>query len=149
VSQPIGVSGPYVTTACICEKVLHDRDGVLSLIRVVDRLMVNAQGVQPPAVMPPVELQPGGFSLVVSLKSGTLRGSHRLELQMSAPSGAPMWDTALQVLFEGDDRGVNAVTPLSMRLLEEGLYWFDVKCDGMLLTRVPFRVIYQTMQIQL
>ena len=28
---------------------------------------------------------------------------------------------------------------------QEGLYWFDVLLDDTLLTRIPFRVIYQRM----
>jgi len=43
----------------------------------------------------------------------------------------------------GEDRGVQLIARLQLDLREEGLYWIDVLLDGSLVTRVPFRVIYQ------
>ncbi|MGH9740926.1 MAG: hypothetical protein ACRD51_01105, partial [Candidatus Acidiferrum sp.] len=44
--------GPYLQMACFCEKVLNEKDGVLSIIRVIDRLTVNASGPDSPEQMP-------------------------------------------------------------------------------------------------
>lgn len=56
----------------------------------------------------------------------------------------------MPVLFEGDDRGVNAVVQLGLPVDQEGVYWLDVflddEKDGPCVTRVPLRVFYQPMQ---
>ena len=41
-------SGPYLAAAVLCEKVLQEKDGVLSAIRLVDRFIITASGTQPP-----------------------------------------------------------------------------------------------------
>ncbi len=65
---------PLVCVACVCEKVLYERDGVLSAIRIVDVLYVPAQNR--PSDLSDVALSVPGVSLniLVSLKSGDLKG---------------------------------------------------------------------------
>jgi len=36
--------GPHIQIAAICEKALQEADGVLSLVRIIDRFFVTAQG---------------------------------------------------------------------------------------------------------
>lgn len=38
-------TGPYLKAAAFCGDVIEDKDGVLSLIRVIDRLIVTAEAV--------------------------------------------------------------------------------------------------------
>ena len=45
--------GPYLITAAFCEQVIEDKSGVLSLIRIVDRMYITAQGPNAPDEMPP------------------------------------------------------------------------------------------------
>ncbi len=54
-----------------------------------------------------------------------------------------MFDQEFPVLFEGQDRGVAIVAPMTLVLDEEGLYWFDVTFEEKLVTRIPLRVLYQ------
>ncbi len=65
--------GPYLVHAAICEKVLQEPDGVLSLIRVIDRVTVNLQTTSVSGIEAPVLPQPLPFLLTfaVSFKSGT------------------------------------------------------------------------------
>ena len=46
--------GPYVCMALLCEKVLNEQDGVLSVIRVIDRITVSrrARGAHAPVCQP-------------------------------------------------------------------------------------------------
>jgi hypothetical protein len=64
--------GPFVQMACFCEKVLNEQDGVLSIIRVIDRLIVSTSGLGAPEQMPAGQMN---FPLVVILKSGFVKGS--------------------------------------------------------------------------
>ncbi len=45
--------GPYLTVAALCDKALQEKDGVISLIRVVDKLTSSAVGPDAPEQMPP------------------------------------------------------------------------------------------------
>ncbi len=132
--------GPYITAAVICEKVLEDKEGVLSLIRLIDRITVTAQGPAIPEALPPATLQ---MTLVISLKSGDARGRHSLKIRPEQPSGQQMDTIEMSVHFEGEDRGMNVVYATSLSVDQEGLYWFDVLLDDVLLTRMPLRILYQ------
>lgn len=134
--------GPYLNAALLCEKVLQERDGVLSIIRVVDRftIMAISAGVSAPESLPPGIVN---FHVVVVLKSGLFKGTAPIKLIFHSPSGQTIGETTTDVFFEGDDRGINLVSPQQMQVTEDGLYWIDVLCAGELFTRIPLRVIYQ------
>jgi hypothetical protein len=134
--------------------VLQEQDGVLSLIRIIDRLILGATGPEAPDEMPPI---PVNFTLLVVLKAGAARGRFQVRLSLEGPSGQTLPPEAtLPVQFEGEgDRGVNLIVPVGMQIEQEGLYWFDVWLGGPryeqqeeLLTRVPLRIVYQPQRVQ-
>lgn len=135
--MPQDVSGPFVNVACICQVPMQEANGVLSIIRVMDRVQVI--GITPQ--MQPQPLQ--NLALVVVLRSGTLREQHTLRLVPVTPSGESLPETEFKVLFEGDDRGPAVMTPVGLVATEEGLYWFDLYLELQLLARIPLRVFYQ------
>lgn len=135
--------GPWIGSASICERVIEEKDGVVSLIRMIDRVVQNAVGPEAPQEMPPFQLS--GVSLVLLLIPGGAKGRHSVRVQTETPSGQLLPAVMdLPVLFEGEDRGVRLILNLSIAMEQEGLYWFDVFLDdeSQLLTRVPLRVIY-------
>lgn len=135
--------GPYINAALICEKVLQERDGVLTAVRIIDRMTVAVAATQgtPPDAMPPSIVQ---FTILIVLKAGVYKGMAPVGLVIHPPSGsAPIGQFNTDIFFEGDDRGVNLVSPLQFQVTEDGLYWIDVNCGNQLLTRIPLRVIYQ------
>lgn len=132
--------GPYLAAAVFCEKVLQEKDGVVSLIRVVDRLIFEARGAGAPGKMPTLT---SNLNLFISLKSGFAKGSYSVTIEGQTPTGRKLPPTTLPVLLEGDDRGANLIGNIAMQLDEDGLYWFDVLFERRLLTRIPLRVVYQ------
>ncbi len=132
--------GPYVQMAAICERVLQEKDGVLSIIRLIDRYTTTARGTDPPEEMPPTSISP---TIVVMLKSGFVRGRYTLKIVPNSPTGKRLNELSTGLLLEGEDRGVNVVLKGQMVLREEGLYWFDVMFEKQLLTRIPLRLVYQ------
>jgi hypothetical protein len=134
--------GPYVQLAAVCDKVLQEADGTLSLIRVIDRFTVTAHGPGPGEL--PAELPEGNLdvTLVVALKADDARGRYPISLRIQQPSGAYLPERSFDAMFEGGERGVNLILRLQLEALE-GLYWFDVSMNERLLTRVPLRIIYQ------
>lgn len=126
---------------------LTEQDGVLSLVRLVDRIIHSSIGPGAPDEMPPI---PVNLTLAVVLKSGAARGRYMVGISVEGPSGQTVGEpVTLPVLLEGEDRGVNLLVQVGLQAEHEGLYWFDVRfgSDGVLLTRVPLRVIYQPQRI--
>lgn len=134
--------GPYIQVAAFCDYVLEDKQGVLSLIRMIDTLTHTERGPQAPKDMPPVAYN---MKLVVCIKAGRARGRGEVRVVPEEPSGESKTPMALTVHLEGDDRGHNLVFDLNYSFTLEGLYWFNVYFDEALLTRVPFRVKYMRM----
>jgi hypothetical protein len=131
--------GPYLTTATFCEQVLQETSGVLSLIRIVDRMTITASGPDAPEEMPPAQLN---WTLVVTLKSGDARGSHPVKIVPQLPSGETRSPVTLSVHLEGDNKGQNLISRMNMRLEIPGIYWFHIYLDDQLITKVPLEVIY-------
>ena len=133
-------SGPYLSAAIICEKVLSEADGVKSAIRIIDRINHSPAVAQTSAAMQPFDLQ---LSLLIKFKSGSARGPMSLEVRFSQPSGESPTPVQQIVNFEGeDDRGVDIVAGLRLKVAQAGLHWFDVYLEGERVTRVPLRVVY-------
>lgn len=109
---------PLIAAAMICERVIEEKEGVLSAIRIVDTITI-------PKIPWPVTL-----SVLVSLKSGAARGKHTLKLVLRTPSGKePKEVPQFPLFFEGEERGTNVVVNFVLQASEEGLYWFDVLID--------------------
>ncbi len=140
--------GPYLNAALLCEKVLHEKDEVLSVMRIIDRIIVQALSVGGPV---PDSLPPSvaSFHLLLVLKSGFYKGNATVKLAIQSPSGVCVGESSVDIFFEGDDRGVNLVSPMQLQISEDGLYWIDVRCSvgsaESFFTRIPLRVVYQRM----
>lgn len=141
--------GPFLQVACLCERVLEEKDGVLSAIRIVDRITAQAQlppGTPAPQ-MPPI---PISLWVLVTLKAGKARGNYTLHIVPRTPVGLKMAGPSVPLLLEGDDdRGVNLRLNLNFVAPEQGIYWFDVVLNDDLLTRMPLRVIFQPLTTSL
>ena len=137
--MPDELSGPYLVAALVCEKVLNEKDGVLSLIRLVDRFF------RPRPSPPQIPPQPIQGALVLIFKGGGLApGNYKIKLLFYKPNTSdPSGVMEREFFFEGgQDKGVNLIVPLLMLADEEGLFWIEVMFEGVLMTRIPFRVIF-------
>jgi hypothetical protein len=131
--------GPYLQMAVICERVLREQDGVLSIIRVIDRLTHTIVGPELPDPLPPVSYT---MWFALAFKSGSARGRQTLKIVQEQPSGLRKDLLEHSLMLEGEDRGTNFVAQVQMRFGEEGVYWFDVFLNDQFTTRMPFRLTY-------
>lgn len=136
--------GPYLSAALLCEKLLIEKDGVTSAIRIIDRVTHTAVGVSPPEEMEPFNYV---LTLVVTLKAGWAQGSYPMRIALVSPQGSSRDILKQTVFFEGgEDRGNSVVGQMAVRFDVEGIYWFEVllgeQKSERLLTRIPLRVIY-------
>lgn len=136
-------TGPFVAAAFFCEKILEDKDGSLSAIRIVDRVTQTATGPAAPEEMPPLPIQ---LWALITLRSGKARGRRTIGIRPENPSGQQTELMVLPIHFEGEERGQNFRTQIGFVAETEGLYWFDVLLDDQLLTRIPLRVMYRPMR---
>ena len=133
--------GPYLSAAFLCEKVLEEKDGVKSVVRIVDRLTHTAVGKMEPFGVP--------LSLFIRFKSGHARGASPLRINLIKPSGESLPPFQVQVYFEGEeDRGVDLVMNLTIPIEMEGMYMFEIYLQEELLTKVPLRIIYMSQIMQ-
>ncbi len=132
------VGGPYLTSATFCERVLEEKDGVNSLIRMADRYELRGE----PA--PPDRTGAIQTFFVVTIKSGDFAGEALLSVRLISPSGADAVDAVrTPITLKGAEHGVNVRILLTVPVRETGLFWADVELDGRLLTRTPLRIEYR------
>ncbi|MFW6116447.1 MAG: DUF6941 family protein [bacterium] len=133
-------TGPYLVAALICERVLEEKDGTKSAIRIVDRLTRTTTGPNPPKEMMAFEYE---FSMLVRFKAGDARGPMTLQIEPVKPSSETLRSMIGTVHFEGEeDRGVDVVVNFKVKVEQAGVYWFNVYLDNIRMTRVPLRVVY-------
>jgi len=134
-------TGPYLAAALFCERVIEEKDGVLSIVRVIDRIIHSASGADTPEVMPPLSY---GLTALICLKSGKASGAVQVRVDMESPSGLVKSGPSMTALMEGGegDRGQNLIMKMQMMFEEPGLYWFNVRVEDKIVTRMPLRVVY-------
>jgi hypothetical protein len=150
-ARPPADTGPHLLIAVLCEKVLQESDGVLSVIRVIDRLTQGAAGPEAPEQMPPFILD--RLTMLVAIRADQARGRHGIKIRPEAPSGLQMQSVEQGVTIQSGATGINLILPLVLPITEEGVYWFDVFLTGpapqadRLLTRVPLEIVYAPQRV--
>lgn len=139
------LGGPYLQMAVFCEQVIEDKQGILTLVRIIDRTTMTASGPNAPEKMPPF---PVNANMVIGFKTGFAKGSHEVKIRPTSPDGRQLPEVTVPMHLEGDDRGANLVLPFRMMAEQDGLYWFDVYVGNRLFTRMPFRILYQRVSTQ-
>lgn len=129
---------------------MESKDGVLSLINIVDQITQTASGPEPPENLPPFILQ--DVTIVIMLKAGEARGRYAIKLRPTDPSGRDLPDVETTVQLQGGNSGINIVSPLQLAVENEGTYWFNVffmasSTDERLLTRIPLTVMYERQRV--
>ncbi|MBX3693737.1 MAG: hypothetical protein KF790_01045 [Steroidobacteraceae bacterium] len=129
---------PFVVVATSCEKILTEKDGVCSLIRIVDTYHIPdiSPEVPPDAQMP--------FQALIVLKSGDLKGQFEVGLQIRKPDGTisqqnPKWP----ILLNGGEHGANVLLTFALPPSILGLYWIDVLWGDEVLTSFPVKLAKQ------
>jgi hypothetical protein len=137
--------GPHLQAAILCEQVIEDKSGVLSLIRIIDTITHAEVRPDAPEEMPQITYP---LKMVIMLKSGRARGRHELKITPELPSGEVKSPFSRSIQMEGEERGANNIINMQFTFTIEGLYWFNIYLDDSLLTRIPMRVKYNRVVTQ-
>ena len=126
---------PLVQAALFADRVLREEDGVLSAIRIIDRVTVNEK---------PEEGQRSAIEvrLLFAVKSGSVEGDQTFRVRHRDPSGKyGKLDKEWPVSLKGGGDGANLVITLILELKEYGTHWFDLEWQGHVLTSVPLTIV--------
>lgn len=132
--------GPYLLLAALCQRAQQDQYGSLSIINVLEQLVVGSDAADAPERMPTFRFQ---ANLAVSMAAGDVRGVRTLSIVPHQPSGERLDAVSQPVEFKGQDQRVTFISNVSMDMTHEGIYWFEVRLDGRLMTQIPLRVTYE------
>ena|SRR5438309_8817904 len=131
--------GPYVQAALLCERVVQESGGRVTIVRLIDRVIAPATkqlGQIPPTIV--------SCHAVVILKTGYRPGNYKLRLLLTSPSKKPLREFSLDIsLPNEEDQGVNVVMPIQFPAYEEGVYWFEVRLgnEELPLTKTSLRLV--------
>jgi hypothetical protein len=126
-------AGPFVAMAVFCQRVDRQADGTVDVIGVIDGLHVGRPEDTPDPESPPVVRLMG----VISIRAGEARGRRTIGLLAHFPDGALGATLSRLIVLSDDSPGATVSVPLELEARDAGVYWFDVTCDGALLTRMP------------
>ena len=134
--------GPHLIAAIVCEKILEEKDGVKTAVRIVDRFtrkVVVPEG-EDSQTIPPMQLD---LHLLLSFKRGNASRKHELGLELTDPVGTTLTTITQTIEFEGGaDRGIEAVINFRASFERDGIYWMNVFMDEWRVTRIPLRAIF-------
>ncbi len=133
--------GPFLS-ALLCEKILEEKDGIKTAVRIIDQINRGAMGVglSPPSVMPSFEYPIG---LLVRLKAGAARGMYQVNVRIVKPSNESAGEINHPVHLPGpEDSGIDIVLNAVLSIDQVGTWWFDIYLNDERWTRVPLRVVY-------
>ncbi len=132
---------PHLAAAVVCEKVLQEKDEVLTVVRLIDTLWVSVPKNLPADANPAIQV-----TVLLSFRkatSGTQPEKHQVSVRLNPPSEPPVEPKkeTMDLLFpEGEPSSANVILNVSVPIREFGLFCLDVFVDDELATRVPFRL---------
>lgn len=132
--------GPYLNVALLCERVLEEKDGVNSVVRIIDQVNITAAGPgAPPQIVPGVVK----FTILLIIKTGEMPGPCEIEIIVKKPDLTEVAKMARTVNLESPAyRGMTLKIETELQVDQVGLWWFEIFIRGMRRTRIPLNVVY-------
>jgi hypothetical protein len=137
--QPLA---PSLRIAALCERVLQEKDGALSLIRIIDRLTITVEGTDVPKELPPGNF---AFTAVMSWINGL--GNYEAKIHVDFPDADSFDSPTIPFYLDSLDKIQNVIIRLVIPLKRQGIYWFNFMLGDEVKSKLPLRVIYQRKQI--
>ncbi|MBI1901003.1 MAG: hypothetical protein HYS13_07820 [Planctomycetia bacterium] len=142
-TKPQRIGGPFLTMAVLCERVLTDKDEVVSLIRIVNKFTIRG----PWPSMPPGAVE---STMAIGFRRGDAPAKHYVRIACYDPGGKHLTEVTKDFKFPKPepDAGQNLFVNLRLAVEKTGRYWFHVMLDGKLVTKMSMQVVYQQTQAQ-
>jgi len=132
---------PFLAAALFCEKVLEQKDDVLTVIRIIDTFFVTIPPNLPQDMKPAIQLT--GLLSFKKASPGAEGETHEARMKLRLPSGRIHSLPARQFNFKPDElSGFNLILNISLGVEEYGLFWLEISVDGdEVVTRMPFKLL--------
>jgi uncharacterized protein DUF6941 len=134
--QPTRTAGLTLQAALLCERIDEDPDGAKTLVRIVDRFFDR----NPDSRAAALRFRP---ALFLNLKRSADDG-RTIETQVAIavidPAGNTCNEVAVTVSVGGDKSGIAVKHKYDLVLSAAGRYVIEIRLDGTVAMRVPFRV---------
>lgn len=130
--------GPFLAAFTFCETALQGKDNLFSLIRLFDMLTLTVEDNAPSPEVPRASLQ---LTLFASFRSFGLSGDQEFELSSRNPMGKEGKTQVITLPFVADKYGTSGVINVHVEVTVEGLYVFEIRHQGRLLTRIPLNIV--------
>lgn len=149
--MPEETGGPYVSVAAFCQTALLESTHQLSMIRIVDQLTIQVPKFPPGFTLPQgitVPVPTAQITMVIVLKSGIYEGKATIKMQPKSPTGKDLLLAQFPTLLQGREQGIQVIMPMAIVFQEEGVYWFEITLDDLLLTKVPLRIMHTEVPVK-
>jgi len=133
---------PSLRISVLCEKVLEEKDGSLSLIRLIDRLVITAEGTDVPKKLPTGQI---ALTALMSWINGL--GNYEARIRIDFPDGNSFDSPTLPFYLDSLDKVHNQIVRLVIPVKCQGVYWFNFMLGDEIKSKIPLRVIYQRKQL--
>jgi hypothetical protein len=132
-------SMPYVAAAFFCERIIIEDDDGVSLERMVTDVTAS---VRADSHMPTPTLR---FPLKLYLRfwTGPASGEKMVSLECMTPSGKTEVLKEDPMLFDKETLGPAANLTVDIVAPEQGIYWFTIRVNRKIATRIPLRITYK------
>ena len=130
--------GPFLAAAFFCDKVLDEKDDVLSAIRIVNKITLTASS---PEIT--LETNPAKINLMglVSIRAGDVKGNHKIRVISDSEILSEPSQIEVDISFDGKTVATNnVIITLGIEVKREGIIWFAVFFDDKLLTKMPLQI---------
>jgi hypothetical protein len=132
--------GPHLLAALLCERLLEEKDGINSIIRIIDQLIIQAAGHDVPSQLPKRAYEIWFFLL---LKTGEQPGACPIEIKIIKPDLSSPSSFKQTVHLESPGyRGLAVRLHMALEIDQVGVWWFEVFVKGIKRTRVPLHIVY-------
>lgn len=127
---------PIVRLACFCENVIQSTDGVLSLIRIYDRFLIDEADIASVSREDPDILGPLPVHFVIMLDRAKGWVGHEIIVWGGEEGGEPAELSRIPIVQGTDNPGVNIIFQFGINARRVGRHRFELTLDGRtLLTR--------------
>lgn len=134
---------PHLAVAVFCEEILEEKNGLSSIIRMLDVISVKPPPTQAPEVGGKAQKPAVPALIFLAFKSGDAKGEYDVHIEMVLPDGKRERLAGSSLNFPGGGFGMNIKAKVIAPIAEEGLVWYDVLVDGVLVTRMPLEVRHE------
>jgi hypothetical protein len=74
-------------------------------------------------------------------------GKHAAKIKVIMPGGGEWESPTFTIFLDSLERGQNIIANFTLAVKQEGLYWVEFLLNGRVKSRMPFRIIYEPIEV--